>query len=335
MTTVTTTFDATPITSTPSNLPTLAYGNYALPLATVSTVVSSCIDDSSETSAWSCDVPPSSLQITVNQITGTELNELSMTLADSSFQGIHYGSQTPIVNDAQILKLVTDVDNPGYGPAWFFQVPYDKLVVLPETSLSISSVSKRDSKYASPGDFRRKSTAEPGDKPWFCYWNGTLLETFVYVNQTSSLAGQDNSHSPVASAASTLTSPTSTSGQLSSASTTSGGKARRQETSSSSTSPTASSTVLPNYPNVVRIEERRIPDSPIWVAPYCVQMLVSSTGAVTKYINSTGMAQYISLNETEPAGSNKRRDFMERTLDLGLNGRQTSSSSCACAWLDN
>lgn len=336
MTTVTTTFDATPVTSTPSGLPTLAYGNYALPLNTISTVVSSCIDDSSETNAWSCDVPPSSLQITVNQVTGTELNEMSMTMADTSPQSIHYGSQAPVVDNPQTLKLVTDVDNPSYGPAWFFQVPYDKLVILPETSLSLSSVSKRNPSYPSPDDFRRRSTAEPGDKPWFCYWNGTLLETFVYINQTSSLANQDQSSSSLlTSAGPTSTSPTSTDGRGSSASTTGGWNARRQQTSISAASPTPSSSMLSTYPNVVRIEERRIPNSPIWVAPYCVQMVVSSTGTVNRYINSTGMAQYFQLNETEPLASKKSRNLDDRTLDFEIYGRQTSSSSCACAWQDN
>lgn len=139
-----------------------------------------------------------SYTIDVEPITGasSELNdnEINLTLGNNTFGGYYpYGTQPPVLSQQQVLNLVSDSQDLSRGPAWFFELPYNKLVILPEGALSVAS-SKRDLEnledrsYNSAGDFTsRKGVAQPGDKPWFCYWNGTLLETFIYVSITNTL----------------------------------------------------------------------------------------------------------------------------------------------------
>lgn len=133
----------------------------------------------------------SSYTIDVEQIPGANSNvnnnEINLTLGNNTFGGYYpYGTQPPVLTQQQVLNLVSDSQNLARGPAWFFEIPYNKLVIIPEALLSEPS-SKRDLEvrkdYPAHDFTSRKNVAQPGDKPWFCYWNGTLLETFIYVSQ--------------------------------------------------------------------------------------------------------------------------------------------------------
>lgn len=131
-----------------------------------------------------------SYTIGIDQIPGAtsnlDNNEINLSLGNNTFGGYYpYGTQPPVLTQQQVLNLVTDSQEPSRGPAWFFELPYNKLVILPEGALTAPSskrdLEERDGHPAS--DFMdRKNVAEPGDKPWFCYWNGTLLEAFIYVS---------------------------------------------------------------------------------------------------------------------------------------------------------
>ena len=93
-----------------------------------------------------------------------------------------------------------DVDDAERGPAYFFQQPYDKLVILPEAALFNGSYSKRwlDDELDSEVEKGTQSELEkrndsfffpqPGDRPWFCFWNNTILEGFIYVTENTTLA---------------------------------------------------------------------------------------------------------------------------------------------------
>lgn len=115
-------------------------------------------------------------------------NEVSLALGNDTIGDYFaFGTQPPVLNNDQVLNLVIDSQEPGRGPAWFFELPYNKLVILPEAALTApSSTSNRRRHYGVKdenhlADIQRKLVAQPGDKPWFCYWNGTLLEGFIYV----------------------------------------------------------------------------------------------------------------------------------------------------------
>ena len=272
---MTTTFDATPFTTLPSGISALPTGTYGLPITTPSTQEQGCIVDTTESGAWSCQIPPAlPYQMNVDWIpSASDLsnNELTLNYGNNTIDFLPYGAQPPVLSQTQVLGLVTDSQNPERGPAWFFQVPYNKLVIMPEEALTApSSNSKRqygNGHSPQTGDFMgKKGVAQPGDNPWFCYWNGTLLEAFIYVNQTSSWGRSSSSTSSTCT-----TTPTPTGGH--------GGSATGTGPSSSSTSMAQSSSYsgsgssnpefLGIYPKVVKVEERRIPRGAQTIPPYC------------------------------------------------------------------
>jgi hypothetical protein len=334
---MTTTFDATPFSALPTGIPNLPIGTFVLPVNAPSVTQGSCLVNSAQSNAWSCLVPqaPSPLQIEITPIPAVNSplvnNEAVINYANNTLMSWTYGAQAPIVDDQQVMKLVTDSEEPERGPAWWFQLPYNKLVVLRETDLSMPT-SKREvlerqqgnNNWHDTGDFMgKKGVAQPGEKPWFCYWNGTLLETFIYVNQTSSAGSQSSSSS--ATTTSSTAAPSNTqpaTGTYSSSVPTS----NVQSQGSSYSGPSQ----LPNfpslYPKVVKLEERRIPRGAQSISPYCVQHIVQSDGSAIPFMNSTNQPVTVYLNEAMPT-SFSRRDFFEQSLY----GRD-DGYICGCTW---
>ena len=212
-------------------------------------------------------------QLDVSPIQGSPAlsnNELTLGYGNITMDFLPYGAQPPVLNKAHVLGLVTDSQNPDRGPAWFFQMPYNKIVVVPGGALTApSSYSKRQYNSHSPETeafMGRKGVAQLGDKPWLCYWNGTLLETFIYVNQTSSWGRSSSSSS---SSCSTSATPTGGYGGGPSTTPPSSAQSSAAQSSSYSSGGSADPDFLDGYPKVVKIQERRIPKSVWSVPPYC------------------------------------------------------------------
>lgn len=344
VTVMTTTFDATPLSTSPAGLPDLPTGTYALPISTPYAIQSSCILNTAMSSAWTCNIPMTSYTIDINQIMGAssnlDNNEINLSLGNNTFGDYYaYGTQPPVLTQQQVLNLVIDSQDPSRGPAWFFELPYNKVVILPEgTFTAPSSKTKRNGGDSNPAsDFTvRKDVAEPGDKPWFCYWNGTLLEAFIYVNLTSS-AGRQTSTSSAPAASSTWKSGASQTSGASAATTTG--------QSSSSSSSYQQMSFTPAYPKVLKIEERRIPRGAQSISPYCVQHYINPEGFAEPFMNSTGQPVVIYINESEPSAVSQisgKRSYPvslleDRDLNLDLQTRdleeRQSSGSCGCVWL--
>lgn len=135
---------------------------------------------------------------------------------------IAYGSQLSMMNTTlSSFITVQDNDDPDNGPAFYFQQFYDKVVVVPENMFTVpdgSSKKKgRRQAFVNP-DFQlpsewtqKKQLTFPGQKPWFCVWNGTFLEGFIYVqeNASSSSASATATNGTNATAAPTTPPPTS------------------------------------------------------------------------------------------------------------------------------
>lgn len=171
----------------------------------------------------------------------------------------------------------------------------------------------------------RKGVAQPGEKPWFCYWNGTLLETFIYVNQTSASGSRQASSSSAAAVTATSTASSSTqpsTGTYSSSVPTSNVQSQGSPYSGQSQVPY----FPPSYPRVVKLEERRIPRGSQRVSPYCVQQVVQPDGSTLPFLNSTGQPVTIHLNETQPT-SYSRRDFFLQSIY-----ERDSGDKCGCTW---
>lgn len=77
--------------------------------------------------------------------------------------------------------LVTDLDAPNNGPAYYFQQQYNKLALVPDDAIDVASGKIKRDYMDVPNDWtNRKQYAAPSDRPWLCYWNNTFVEGFIY-----------------------------------------------------------------------------------------------------------------------------------------------------------
>jgi hypothetical protein len=336
-TTVTTTYDYQSLSAVPTDIPPLPTGTYSLAIATPSVSQQNCLDSPSLYSAWSCAIPPDSIDVSVSLLVGgskTGCYKIKIGSSDEGIMSYTYGTQPPIIESEQILNLVNDTDESQWGPAWYFEVAYNKLVVVPEDDLPSPSNYKRDDLNLRDDDqdSSRKGTAQTGDKPWFCYWNNTVLETFLYVNRTSR-SGASTS----AASATIATSTGDSQGSYGGAFPTELSVSYGVQASKTSTAPSAASSssiigntipgMFPGYPKVVKVVERRIPAGAH--LPYCVKMEIQLDGSALPWQDSNGSPSYLYLNETEPS---LPAPSAKRSLSgIELVDRQTPRM-CECQW---
>jgi hypothetical protein len=293
-------------------------------------------------------------------------NKITITQADDR-KVWAYGTQPPVISEEQQMTLVQDSSQSQYGPAWFFQMPYDKLVIVPETSLSAPS--KRDgSRSPGPDSWRRKGLAAAGDKPWFCYWNGTLLEAFVYVNTTSA-AGAEMALVSSSSAAAVATggtwknfqyaahgaddipfhssfdnswtsqyqtpgqTPTPISTSTPATSSDISGTPVISSASSASTSSTSDEFDLPQfYPQIVKLEERRMPRQASFDKPYCIQMTINKDNTATPIMGTNGPNK-IMLNEKQVVSVKREYGDITERESVPILAERDDSTECTCAWV--
>ncbi|PYI05896.1 hypothetical protein BO78DRAFT_138398 [Aspergillus sclerotiicarbonarius CBS 121057] len=251
--------DATPVTATPTNLLTLPTGQYAIP-ASPKNQSKFCVADSDYRVSWGC-LNSGKIPVVVG---GTD-EQRNITFEDSYdsayTSSLTYGAQQPVFsNPTQNLTMMMDSNDLSFGPALTFMTFYDKLVIVPQDSFPSSSSSKRD--YVTEDEvvasmLSRKDTAQAGDKPWFCWWNSTVMEFFLYINETT----KEYSYS----SSSIVTTTTSYAAQAT-------------QGSSSSYSQSKRDSSIPDYPRRIKMEEKR--DNPSAANPYCQQMQVLDDGQV-------------------------------------------------------
>lgn len=341
-------------------------------MGTASDASTVCLQNAAQVPAWSCDMPPASLQVTISKLGAgapkTSNHAFSVQLPADAPHQFAYGTQPPVFKPKNVMTLVTDFDDPHLGPAWFFQLNFDKIVVLPQEVLTVPSTAGRrrreveevdatavssapttdantlptssstssstastttpsapatnnyspDDRPPPIGGYRR-NIAAAGSTPWFCYFNGTLLETFVYPNATSQASEKWTSlygASPTTASGYGKRSDTST------------------PTSSSSTAGATSATegLLPPYPKVIKIEERRMPRGN-YDQPYCVQMRISGDGVTAVPVKGEdGNAVVITLDESSGTTTSGKRDAAREVRAWEL-GRRESLQDCHCGWV--
>ena len=317
--------DATILTTPPSNLPILPKGSFGVPL-TSPDVKNECLKVPGQAQAWDC-VPNGfiGLNVTPSDYGSTEVSVYT-AMPDLPY---FYGAQAPVLKSLSSLLLVNDTYNPDEGPAYFFQQNYDKLVILPPSALSPSS-SKRSldeiMEEASLEDrdmLTSHQLALPGQRPWFCYWNSTTLEGFIYVTQNISDPSQNttamvNSVLSHAAAAATQTAQGYQHAAPSSnpSAPTGGVKAKREYAAWPSFVP-------PAYPKCVKVEERR--DLKTAVAPYCQQMQILYNHHINPVANPNGGGPII-VNLTEVETIVQSRDL------VGRSRKRDWVTSCSCEW---
>ena len=210
--------------------------------------------------AWNCDLSPTDgTGIVVRTSTGTGSG--ANIFYGGSDTRIRYGAWALNMNTSfAAFSTVQDDNDPEAGPAYHFQQYYEKVVVVPQSELQslASTATRRNLDASDPLAKRATGEPAPGDRFWMCIFNSTFVEGFIYADRTAVL--QNSTSSSTASVTLSTATP-STSGT--------------SFTATRPNAPTATSdemTRLEQYPLLVKIEERRLPNND--VEPYCQQYQV-------------------------------------------------------------
>jgi len=125
-------------------------------------------------------VAPWSLQI--EQTNGGDMISVNGTIDPAEF---YYGTQPPSL-DNELIALVVDLNNLTLGPAYHFQTHYNKLVILPgDAPIGSTPMHNNDKRAVDVASEFHKASIPEADNPWFCWFNETWIEGFVYVNQSA------------------------------------------------------------------------------------------------------------------------------------------------------
>ncbi|KAL1961720.1 hypothetical protein VTN77DRAFT_1120 [Rasamsonia byssochlamydoides] len=312
--TVTYTSDVTPLPTTPSNLLELPTGRFVVP-ASIQNQSKFCVSNTPYTASWSCQ-DQGFLNIEILGSNSQASILIPTPVIDGTFT---YGAQAPFLpTPTQELHMMLDKDDPDFGPALFFTSPFNKLVIVQEDAFPTPSAQKRSINELEllASQWRREQVAQSGDKPWFCWWNSTAMEFFIYVNDTSS-GGPRTSTPPVTAP------PTTT--------TAGGGPASMGSTQTTPHSKRQTQASPASYPRRIKIEEKRaIPNAP---QPYCTQMQVLGDGMVVPLPNNPIVIETIQPSATPSSGSSSGSSQKRESNVLWARDDDGYDNNCYCEWL--
>ncbi|EGC40958.1 conserved hypothetical protein [Histoplasma capsulatum var. duboisii H88] len=305
--TATTMLDAAQLTTTPSLLP-IPTGDFQIPAASLHGSSNSCVNDDDLVKSWQCMNKGSFSCSLSEEDDGSKSIELQSYKRNGNFI---YGAQAPALEVTTFdLKLMLDKTQPDLGPALFFFTPFDKLVIIHSDDFPhvlsgqpVDGVQLR----------RRAGTAapmasKPGDRPYFCWWNSTYLELFIYVNQQLS--------EPTTTTGSGQYTPTKTSTTLTSTTALPSLDLRGLRT----TSLAAPGGLPMEYPRMIKLEEIR--SSTDGTPPYCEQMQVMDDGTISGPLGSR-----VPVDEAETTLSSSRSD------GNGTLSAPDDDDDCFCQWI--
>lgn len=297
--TATTYFDAVPMPSA-TPLPPLPTGSFNIHLFEPSFSASDCLVELFQ-QAWACTTQG---DLNLNVSLDAE-NSTTISIKSSIPTGfLRYGPQPPDVQNVLALLPMQDIEHTEKGPAYYFQQSFDKLVILDVNDFNYDLEKRSPMNKKGHADLgRRGSTSSalipPSSRTWFCHWNGTLLEAFIFSKESA----QDSTPTP-----NSLATPSPM-------------KLLRRDPA-----PFPSPTIA--YPKSIKVEERRNPVNE--VGPYCEPMIIHNRETATRDLSRPT----IQLNETEPPLSQldtRRRDLLEGVI----NEKRSVVHGCQCKWLYN
>lgn len=312
--TITYTSDVTPLSTLPTDVPPLPTGRFRIP-GTVHAQSKFCAAYS-YVSSWSCQ-NLEAIDIEIEGTLSSAYVKLSPPVIDGSFT---YGAQVPFLSQpSQSLHMMLDKDEPDLGPTLFFSSIYDKLVIVPEDELpSSSSYGKKKRSFddlEAFNDWRQKKKAKAGEKPWFCWWNSTAMEFFLYVNET---VGDDFPVTSTSAFPGLLPTPAddTPTPPITSA----------PEATHDSRSLERRGSHKP-YPRRIKIEEKRA----IAKAPqaYCEQMKVQDDNTIVGPISDYRLM----INEITPGALIDDDDDLLRRRDDDDDDEDSYDEICYCEWV--
>jgi hypothetical protein len=329
-------WDAEPIPA-PTALPPLPSGKFFFPMGLADEQQRSCIEPSQDSTAWGCNVENNVLIIEFEHSGNYRTAKISAppTPNDLGKDSIMYGAQPPRISPDQKMIWVNDLREAYRGPALHFQTFYDKVVVLDKDAFQPRSLKRRDIVANRTEELRRRSSPmrhrlanEPGHEPWFCYWNSTYVEGFIYVQQPiiGAETQQFTAMRTFATDMPVMTAAASTHGIATTTTTTVPSltqlqvrRALHRREASASPAPTASpdhdafasslsaaalaqQTAPPErFPFVIKVEERRLPNPA--GQPYCQQMRVAEDGSMVPNLDGQGQPIIERIREAAPSKS--------------------------------
>jgi hypothetical protein len=267
-----------------------------------------CVNDTDYSHAWKC-FTQGHFQYTI----GMQGNAITLSLESFRLKSSFiYGGQKPVLHKTNhTMKLMQDKTNMSLGPAWFFFTDFDKLIIIAEENFPTINPAKRSVQEAEV--FRRglnpavPGIAGPGHKPWFCWWNVTFLEAFVYINQTR--PGYLNLE------------PSPTNGAIEDPETTSG----VEETLDP---PDAGLKDDMLYPYLVKIEEKRfVRHGP---APYCEQMQLMDDGTIAGPLDVP-----VVLEEMDTSSAPGVVDAFPQVFKREDEEAEAEVEHCFCQWFNS
>ncbi|KAI1629687.1 hypothetical protein EDD37DRAFT_64865 [Exophiala viscosa] len=347
--------DADPASTGPST-PSCPTGHWTIPLNNTDQV-SSCVVGGAPQSVWDCmDFAKLGINIFDSGQNGSHPGPpLSVVFDDYSLspQLFRYGPQPPDFNgSAFVLKPFNDKDDDQLGIALFFSVLFDKVNILPAYALTTPSAG---SKRSLPAAELMKRDADwmgsylsVGDQPWYCFWNSTISEFWIFLDEnmdgtstanatiTSSTGMATNTAStsnPATSAAYTTSpptptpssatqtgaSPSTTTGATSSDGYWNGEKMKRSAASGNGST---------SFPKLVKMLEKRKPGQNI--QPYCQQMQVLNDWQIVPIPT----VQTIAVEELESTQSASATATSGGSR-LAIRKRDSTEgvgSNCLCEW---
>ncbi|KAK6379212.1 hypothetical protein LTS17_006130 [Exophiala oligosperma] len=348
--------DADPASTGPST-PSCPTGHWTIPLNQTDQI-DTCVVDPGLPGVWDC-MNNAKLGVSIIETDDDSGPPLSVTFDDYSVlpQLFRYGPQPPDFNGSSYgLKPFIDKDDDQLGVALFFSTLFDKIVILPSDALDppgskmkrsvpMSEVLKRgggDNNPNAPGyDPDWMATyLKIGDQPWFCFWNSTISEVWIFLTQNmdnqsaattaapssmptgppdgSAFSGYAGHYSlPNSEATQSYTGPASQTGSAPAQTTSDGywdGMRRRLRRRGAST----------DFPKLVKMVQKRKPDNNI--QPYCQQMQVLNNWQIMPIPTIATIA--IEESEFAPSSTSPARWAIRR----GTDSTQQLNSNCICEW---
>ncbi len=333
-------YGAMPIPIPPGFSP-LPTGTFSLPLGLPQDSKPGCLTQPNQYAAWSCKMTFAPLTVTINNTNNDITRQIVSVkpgplLPDGT---VTYGLQTPQFS-SQPLQLVIDLDYKPYGPAWHSSLRYDKLVVLKEEELSVSPGAARI-KRQNFDSVHQRFQVKAGENPWYCFWNHTFVEFYIYAGDNSSAADSTAIPLPSGTGSPTTLATDGTGTAISNMPTSPTQAVRRQAL----TDTPVSSPRVPTYPRIFKLEERRVSGSSS--QPYCQKMVVLDNGKIIPAAMGSQGPVSIPLQERDPTNAEfvaaNSQASQSSSLPIPPNSRRELASlhqkredptdGCHCQWM--
>ena len=216
--------DVVALKQIPADLPSLEQGRFMARNLVSAEAPNSCLNDSSESAAWSCQymAPGFILQVeelpgqppTANYLVSLQPDNILMPGAPENNSEATWGALPPLMSEPVQMRLVRDLFEQGRGPAWWGRWVYNKTTIIQADRMQAAKRGKRNrapekdvggggggGKRGGAGDHSRNSSdaypappdvffsasvpPEEGQKPWICTWPDTVLELVIFPWQNS------------------------------------------------------------------------------------------------------------------------------------------------------